>query len=150
VGATFVPATNRTRRKAAARPIAEVKEGVSKPPNDGTRGSALYRVPLRLSRRPSAAWAELFVETWNHPPHYTTMHRPGIASIQGDTIVLDGTSMEELEQYHVETLRGVLDVVNQKVGEFERRERAERSQQAEAERSHQQSVDDVAGRLRFD
>jgi hypothetical protein len=78
------------------------------------------------------------------------MHRPGIASIQGDTIVLDGTSMEELEQYHVETLRGVLDVVNQKVGEFERRERAERSQQAEAERSHQQSVDDVAGRLRFD
>ena len=28
------------------------------------------------------------------------MHRPGIASVSGDRIILDGTTVEELERYH--------------------------------------------------
>lgn len=54
--------------------VGVVKEGVGKPRDDGTRGSGLYRVPLRLSRRPSETWARLFRETWDRPPQYTTMH----------------------------------------------------------------------------
>jgi hypothetical protein len=100
-----------------------VKEGVGKPRNDGTRGSALYRIPLRLSRRPSEQWSRLFVETWNHPPRYTTMHRPGIASVRGDTIVLDGTEMHELEQ----TLKHVIAKVNDDVARIEAQENAPRA-----------------------
>ncbi len=33
------------------------QRGIGKPRNDGTRGSALYRVPLKLSRTPSSDWA---------------------------------------------------------------------------------------------
>ncbi len=56
--------------------------------NDGTRGRALYRVPFQFSRRPYPVWAQHFVQTWNRPPSLSTMHRPGIARIEGDRIIL--------------------------------------------------------------
>jgi hypothetical protein len=83
--------------------VGVVKEGVGRPRDDGIRGSALYRVPLRLSRQPSAEWAGLFQRAWDHPPAFSTMHRPGIAYVEGDTIVLDVTTMEELEHVHTST-----------------------------------------------
>jgi predicted nucleotide-binding protein len=132
------------------RIVGIVKEGVSKPRDDGTRGSALYSIPLRLSRRPSEMWSRHFRETWDSPPQFTTMHRPGIASVQGDTIVLDGTTMSELEQYHAETLRAVLDKVNEDVRSGAEQERAERRRKQESEARHEREVNDVASRLRFD
>ena len=127
-----------------------VEEGVGSPKNDGTPGSALYRIPLRLSRRPSSIWASHFVETWNRPPRWTTMHRPGIASVSGDTVILDGTTMEELERYHVETLRHVLQKVNADMGEHERKERARAEREAKRQRGHDETVRDIAGRIEFD
>ena len=76
------------------------------------------------------------------------MHRPGIASVSGDTVVLDGTTMEELERYHVETIRHVLGKVNEDVAEHEERARAEREDQQG--RQHDENVRDVASRLKFD
>jgi hypothetical protein len=66
---------------------------VSTPRDDGIRGSGLCRVPIKLSRRPPREWAAAVPDIWNHPPEFTTMHRPGIASVRGDTLVLDGTTI---------------------------------------------------------
>ena len=91
------PATNVTSGKpkgeisARFEPIritGIIADQIGVPRNDGTRGSALYRIPFRLTQRPPREWAELFVNNWNHPPLFTTMHRPGIASIIGDTVIL--------------------------------------------------------------
>jgi TIR domain len=124
--------------------------GVGRPLNDGSRGSALYAVPLRLSRTPSRLWAELFVETWNHPPRFTTMHRPGIASVQGDRIVLDGTTMDELERYHMDTLKVVMADVNERVRVYEEQEQLRTRREAESAAEHQRLVKEAAGRLKFD
>jgi hypothetical protein len=132
------------------RIVGIVEEGVGKPRNDGSRGSALYRIPLRLSRKPSPVWARHFVETWNRPPRWTTMHRPGIASVSGDTVILDGTTMEELERYHVETLRHVVEKVNADVAEHERQERARAEREAKARRQHEQAVKEISSRLEFE
>ncbi len=129
--------------------VGVVKEGVGKPRNDGTRGSGLYRIPLRLTRRPSSTWADIFRQTWDRPPQYTTMHRPGIGSVEGDTIVLDGTTMDELERYHIETLRLVLEQVNRNTADIERRQAEEQARQAAREGQHEREVEDVASRLRF-
>ena len=94
------------------RLIEIVADEVGTPRNDGTPGSALYRVPIRLSRSPSAEWGRVFVEVWDNPPSFSTMHRPGIARVIGDRIVLDGTTVEEIEKYHRETLRVVVAQVN--------------------------------------
>lgn len=127
-----------------------VKEGVGRPRDDGTRGSALYAVPVQLSRAPSSLWAELFLRCWDRPPQFTTMHRPGIASVSGDTIVLDGTTMDELEKYHAKTLRLCVAAVNEQEQAIIERERVKQEADEAARREHERSVDEIANRLRFD
>lgn len=123
---------------------------VGRPRNDGTRGSALYEVPLRLNRRPSALWAEILQLVWDHPPRFTTMHRPGIARVSGDRVILDGTTIEEIEQYHAETLRLVVPEVNRRVLEIEAAEEEKRRRAEEERRSHDASVRDKARNISFD
>lgn len=81
-----------------------ITKEVSTPRLDGTPNSALYRIPFELSAAPPAGWATAFVEAWNHPQSFTSRHRPGIASVLGRKIVLDGTTVEEVESHHKETL----------------------------------------------
>jgi hypothetical protein len=130
--------------------IGIVEGEVGRPRNDGTAGSALYPVSLRLSRTPSRVWAELFVETWNRPPQFTSRHRPGIASVVGDRIVLARTTIEELEEVHRETLRHVLARVNEEAARIEASERKRAAANAEAQREHDEQVRAAAKRLRFD
>ena len=132
------------------RILGVVVDEVTEPRLDGSRGSALYRVPLRLSRRPSVEWARLFEHTWDHPPRFDTMHRPGIVAVRGDRVILDGTTIEEVERHHRETLVLVLDKVNREIAEHEEAQR--RRAEAERQRSeeHRRSVDEAAKRLRFD
>ncbi len=84
--------------------IGIIADQVSAPSSDGTPGGALYPIPFRLSHVPSQFWAEALVQAWNTPPQFTSMHRPGIANVIGNTIVLDGTTLEEVEKYHRDTL----------------------------------------------
>lgn len=127
-----------------------VAEDMTKPRNDGTRGSGLYAVPFQLSRRPNAEWARLLIENWNHPPQFSTMHRPGIARVVGDRILLDGTTIQEVEQYHLKTLKLVLERVNSITAQQEK----VRQQREEAERlrlqEHSNTVNEIADRLKFD
>lgn len=125
-------------------------DNVGSPRNDGTAGSALYRVPLKLSGRPSALWAEVFPHVWDRPPQWTTMHRPGIGRVIGDQIVLDGTTVEEVRDVHLQTLKLVVAEVNRKVAEIEAQRQTERERNEEQERSHEQNVRDVASKIKFD
>lgn len=146
-------ARNPAPAEATAEPIRMLgiaKEGVGAPRDDGTRGSGLYRVPLQLSRRADSRWADLFRENWNHPPAFTTMHRPGIGSVQGDQIVLAETTLKEIEDYHLQTLRLVMDRTNEQHAQSLAREQAEQARRAALEAAHQREVDEVSDRLRFD
>lgn len=127
-----------------------VVDEVGAPRSDGTPGSALYVVPFQLSRPPPAGWAEIFVACWNRPPRWTTMHRPGIASVRGDRIVLDGTTVPEVERYHRETLVLALNEANKQFAELDaKRRRAEEAERRRLE-AHKKSVNDAAKRLKFD
>jgi hypothetical protein len=94
-----------------------VADEVSTPRDDGTRGSALYRIPFQLSRTPTRLWRDFFIEAWNHPPSYTSTHRPGIARVEGDRIILDGTTIDEVERTHRDTLVLALNEANRKLEE---------------------------------
>jgi hypothetical protein len=111
-----------------------IEDEVGTPRNDGTPGCALYEVPFRFSRTPPEDWAELFIHTWDSPPRFTSMHRPGIAQIYGDRLVLDGTTIEEVQRYHLETLKLALAETNKIYTEHLARE----SRRAEAERARRQ------------
>lgn len=116
------------------RIVEVIADGIAAPKGDGTRGSSLYAVPFRLSRIPSPFWAKAFVRTWNSPPQYTTMHRPGIARVEGDRIILDGTTIEEVERTHKATLELCVCEANRiEAEEMLRKTRAEEDEQARSD-----------------
>jgi hypothetical protein len=127
-----------------------ITEAITSPRNDGTRGSGLYAIPFQLSRRPSADWADLFVETWARPPRWTNMHRPSIGKVSGDRIILDGTTIEEVEKYHKETLLIVIERVNQEIAELESRKRREAEAALQRKQQHESTVNEMSKRIKFD
>lgn len=127
-----------------------IAEDVGQPRNDGTRGSALYKVPIKLSANPPIEWAELFEEAWRNPSSFTLRHRPRIASVVGDRIILDGTTLEEVEEVHVQTLKNAVAEANQSYEEYLRREREREAQERGRSEEHQKHVRDAANRIKFD
>jgi hypothetical protein len=141
------------RQEEPAEPIriiGVIVDDVTKPRRDGTRGSALYRIPFQLNRRPSQRWAARFPEHWNHPPQWTTMHRPGIAHVTADRIYLDGTTMEEVEQYHRDTLKLAVQATNEEIGALEQQERAAAERAREDREAHERSIREKARRINFE
>jgi hypothetical protein len=118
--------------------------------NNGTPGSALYTVPFQLSSTPSSIWADIFVQNWNHPPRFTSMHRPGIARVIRDRIILDGTTIEEVEKYHQDTLKLVVDLANKQVEDHEKESHRHEELKEISEQKHRNNVRDVSNRIKFD
>jgi len=144
--------TSSSNSMAAAGPIrlvGIVREGIGVPRGDGTRGSALYAVPFRLSRVPTREWASRLVATWDRPPTWTTMHRPGIARVTGDVVTLDGVTMQEIERYHLDTLKLCVHHVNAEITQQEARRAADEQRDRERKDQHEASVDETLRRLNF-
>jgi hypothetical protein len=121
-----------------------------RPANDGTRGSALYSIPFKLSSAPSNDWSDLFIHTWDHPPRYTTRHRPGIARVQGDRIILTRTTIEEVKDVHRDTLKLVVETVNQQIAEQVRSRRAAEEARQHDEQQHRDNIRKLADDISFD
>jgi len=132
------------------RIVGIVADEVTLPRNDGTAGSALYKVPFQLSRRPEYEWTVLFVQAFNYPREFSTMHRSGIASVSGDKIYLDGTTVEEVEQYHKKTLKLAVEEANRKYFEILSARRYKEEQAAMLREKHKTNVAEVSKRLNFD
>ena len=123
---------------------------VTIPKNDGTPGSALYAIPFKLSHVPSTAWRDLFVANWDRPPQFTTMHRPGIARISRDRIILDGTTIEEVEKYHRDTLQLVVKLVNRIVEKQEKELSGIKERKIKFEQDHKNKIRDASRRIKFE
>ena len=130
--------------------IGIIPDEVGEPRNDGKPGSALYVVPFRLSGTPSTMWSRIFLETWDFPPRFTSMHRPGIARVSGDRIVLDGTTIDEVERYHLDTLKLAVAEANRLAGQEEQKSRQRANADDEKRQQHRQHIAEVAARLKFE
>lgn len=126
-----------------------VVDEVTTPKLDGTMGSALYKVPFQLSQKPTALWSRLFIEAWKHPTKYTSMHRPSIASIQGDKVYLDGTTIEEIEKYHRDTLILCVDVANKKEKGVTENQITLEEIELKKKQDHQENIRNGANRIKF-
>lgn len=78
------------------------------------------------------------------------MHRSGIARVTGDKIILDGTTMEEVQQYHKETLQLCVTEANQQEEQW--KAKVVRQQQASQQRtqSHRTNIEEEARKISFD
>ena len=123
---------------------------VTLPLNDGTRGSALYKIPFELNKRPSYDWIDLFINAWDRPPIFTLMHRPGIASVYGNKIILDGTDIEEVEKYHKDTLKLAVEVANNALREIKEKQKIQEERERQRLEAHKNNIDDISRRISFD
>jgi hypothetical protein len=134
----------------AIRILHVIVDEVSTPRNDGTRGSALYRIPLQLSRSPTRLWIDFFIRAWNHPPSYTTLHRPGIARVEGDKLILDGTHIEEVERVHQSTLVLALNIANSQMQEIEAQMWEQEQGKRRLREERDRKLRETAARIKFD
>lgn len=121
---------------------------VTVPRNDGTRGSALYAVPYRLSGRPDNTWVKLLETHWRNPSSFTSMHRPKILRVSGDRVILDGTTLEEVEQYHLKTLKPAIASANQGYAALQEQHRQAADKRAAEEEQHRLRVQEMKDRLK--
>lgn len=126
-----------------------ISDEVTVPKMDGTRGSALYKIPFRLSKLPSRLWVQLFLATWQSPPRFTTMHRFGIASVLGDKIILDGTTIEEVRDYHRDTLLLCVDEANKKEIAILREEKIQQEREEARKNQHYANVNNTINDIKF-
>lgn len=123
---------------------------VGHPRNDGTPGSGLYTVPIRLSRAPSGREVELLLYFWDNPSSFTTMHRPGIARVSGSSFVLDGTTIEEVRDTHATTIKLAVNATNSQFALEAEAGASRRAAQAEHRATHEEDVKMVADEINFD
>jgi TIR domain len=127
-----------------------IVEDITAPRNDGTHGSALYSIPFALSRRPPSEWAQMFGGNWSHPPRFTSMHRPGIAKAQGATITLNGTTIEEVERCHRDTLQLAVAETNKQYRERQHEQQQREAQERVKREEHRKYIEDSSKRIKFD
>ena len=150
-----IPAYIKTKEYTEVPKDGEVKiqgvitKDVTVPKLDGTRGSALYSIPFKLNKSPTPIWRRLFIDTWNNPPSWSTMHRFGIASVVGDTIVLDGTTMDEVKQYHRKTLLLCVEKANEGEKQYHAHQQVEENKRKEIEQNHYNNVKKLADEIEF-
>ena len=131
------------------RIIGIISNEVTLPRNDGTRGSALYRIPFRLSSKPTRIWSKLFLRNWDSPPSFTSMHRPGIARVDSDKIILNGTTIEEVKQYHRDTLILCVEKRNEEEKQIRKREEQIKTKKQEERENHYRNIDDISKDIKF-
>lgn len=144
----YVPSTSKDETEFEDIKIVEIiKDEITSPRNDGTRGSALYAIPFRLSRLPSPIWEKYFIYAWDNPSSFTSMHRPGIAKVRGSKVILDGTTIDEYKKYHHDTLQYAVLTANEQEKSYLQ---AQREQERRAQEKEQQfrnkieaEVDDI-------
>ena len=127
-----------------------ITDEVTIPRNDGTRGSALYSIPFRLNRIPDYTWSKIFVQCWNSPPRFTSMHRPGIAKVNSGKIVLEGTTIEEVKSYHRDTLILAVNEANKKYNEYTQKIIREQANRKKREQDHFSNVLKYIDEIDFD
>ncbi|MGA2408352.1 MAG: toll/interleukin-1 receptor domain-containing protein [Bacteroidales bacterium] len=122
---------------------------VGEPLKNGTPGSALYKIPFELNRRPDYVWRELFRQTWDRPPQWTGMHRPGIGYVIGNKIILDGTTIEEVKKYHKDTLKLVVESVNKRYKEIILQEKLKKEREEKERINHRNNIKNIADDIEF-
>ena len=84
------------------------------------------------------------------------MHRPGIARVESDKIILDGTTIEEVKQYHRDTLILCVEKTNEEEKQYRRREKQYRRREEQLKRkkqeeieNHYRNIEDISKDLKF-
>jgi len=78
------------------------------------------------------------------------MHRPGIASVYGNKILLDGTTIEEVEKYHKDILKLSVEFTNNTLRELKVIKKQKEEQKRQRLEEYENKLGDISKRINFD
>lgn len=115
--------------------------------SDGTRG--VYTVVFQLSHEPSARWGDYMVHFWDRPQvaYSQGKHRPGMVSVVANRLMMEETTIDEVEGFHLPVLKAAVRMANEAESRAldEDHRRFERRRLEEAD--HRRHISEVAKRL---
>ena len=147
--------TSNSRQNSSAanevRITGVIDEEITSPDSEGR-----YDVPLKLSCLPSPLWVMTFKQHWEGPHTWTAMGANTV-QVNGDRVVIERTTIEEIKGSLKDTLKLAVQKANE-VDQNDKREHAqmlERDAQQRMEREHQLSelrghVKNMAKDIEFD
>jgi hypothetical protein len=115
---------------------------------DPSPGATHYEIPLQLSRPPEPEWVIYLLRAWDGQQHVAPTSRPGI-EVGADRIILDGTTIDDLEQYHMQPLERAIGEANQLASEVRGKSQQKASAEEVKRLIHREHVAAVAKRLKF-
>ena len=77
------------------------------------------------------------------------MHRPGIASVVGSKIILNGTTIDEVKKYHRDTIMLCVEEANKQEAAIKEKERKLKEQEEQRKQQHYQHVAELADEITF-
>lgn len=77
------------------------------------------------------------------------MHRPGIASVIGNRIILDGTTIDEVKEFHRDTLKLCVNEANKRELRYIALKQQERERKAQQKAEHMNHVSSVIDEIEF-
>ena len=78
------------------------------------------------------------------------MHRPGIASVYGSTVTLNGTTIDEVERYHRDTLQLAITETNRQYGEWRREQEQRHARETALREERQKRIENASKCVKFD
>lgn len=78
------------------------------------------------------------------------MHRPGIASVVGDKIVLSRTTIQEIKQYHKETLKLCVQLANEEEAKILEQQHLKEEAARKQREAFKKDIEDQARDISFD
>lgn len=77
------------------------------------------------------------------------MHRGDIATISGNRIILDGTTIEEVRDYHLETLKLAIQETNKQYKQLIIQEQKRQEKEIEVKKKQHKKVQSVINDFKF-
>ena len=77
------------------------------------------------------------------------MHRPGIASVIGNRIILDGTTIDEVKEFHRDTLKLCVNEANKRELRYIALKQQERERKAQQKAEHMKHVSSVIDEIEY-
>ncbi|MBI5402512.1 MAG: hypothetical protein HY959_03865 [Ignavibacteriae bacterium] len=112
------------------------------------KGSLLI-IPIGINSNPPHEWINFFIDYFNNPTSFTSHHRPGIANVIGNEIILNGTTVDEIEKCHRTTIIEAVNRANESYNTYKRAEIEKENQKEEAERRKLSEEQNKAKNIKF-
>lgn len=112
-------------------------------------GSSLdgpYDIPFQLSRVTSPEWEQEFLKAWDG---LTSKGQTVMASVGADRIILNSTTIDNVERVHLDTLKRAVAEANRATREAQEKLRRRAELEEQKKREHLRHVQTVVERLNF-